>query len=67
MDLAWECVSTELRQEPLAVDQKRIIRSAVPPPLASSPFWCGDHEMALTAAVCSLKRSTGDVECGDQM
>ncbi len=24
--------------------------SAVPPPLASKPCWCGDHEIALTAA-----------------
>jgi hypothetical protein len=34
-------------------------RSAVPPPLASRPFWWGLQAMALTAAVCSEKRCTG--------
>lgn len=42
--------------------QKRMQRSAVPPPEASSPFWWGDQAMAFTAAVCSLKRSRGCVE-----
>ena len=33
--------------------------SAVPPPDARSPCWCGDHAIALTAAVCSVNRNTG--------
>ena len=61
-----EPVSTQLSGDAVCVFQKRMHRSAVPPPEASSPFWCGDHEMALTAAVCSLKRSKGEVEWGDQ-
>ena len=47
------------------VFQKRMQRSAVPPPEARSPFWCGDHASALTAAVWSEKRSSGEVPCGD--
>jgi hypothetical protein len=35
--------------------QKRIFRSAVPPPEARIPRWWGDQEMALTAAVCAEK------------
>mmetsp|Transcript_818 Transcript_818/g.1934 ORF Transcript_818/g.1934 Transcript_818/m.1934 type:complete len:200 (+) Transcript_818:422-1021(+) len=63
----WLPVSTHESGVAVCVFQKRMHRSAVPPPEASSPFWCGDQAMALTAAVCSLKRRTGDVECGDQM
>ena len=59
MDLAWECVSTELRHEPLAVDQKRIIRSAVPPPDASRLRCHGHHASALTAAWWASQRKSG--------
>ena len=31
----------------VSVFQNRIQRSAVPPPLAKSPWWCGDHAMAV--------------------
>ena len=40
---------------PEAVFQKRMQRSAVPPPLASSPCWCGLQAIALTAACVSSK------------
>ncbi len=36
------------------VFQKRMQRSAVPPPEASSPCWWGDQAMAFTAARCSV-------------
>ena len=39
--------------------QNRMQRSAVPPPLASSPCWWGDQAMAFTAARCSLYVCTG--------
>lgn len=42
----WLPVSTHCRAVPLAVFQKRMQRSAVPPPLASRPCWWGDHAMA---------------------
>ncbi len=42
--------------------QKRMQRSAVPPPDASKPCWWGDHAMAFTAALWSLNLMTGDVE-----
>jgi len=57
--LAWLPVSIELRTFPLAVFQNLIHLSAVPPPDARRPCWCGDHAIALTAAVCSVKRNTG--------
>jgi hypothetical protein len=57
--LAWLPVSIELRAFPLAVFQKRIHLSAVPPPDARRPCWCGDHAIALTAAVCCVSRNTG--------
>lgn len=44
---------------PVSVFQNRMHLSAVPPPLASNPWWCGDHAMALTAAKCSVKAWTG--------
>ena len=46
----WECVSTSLRQLPELEFQKRIMRSAVPPPDASKFFCHGHHAKALTAA-----------------
>lgn len=55
----WLPVSIELSIFPLAVFQNRMHRSAVPPPDARSPCWCGDHAMALTAAVCSVRRRIG--------
>ena len=44
---------------PVSVFQNRIHLSAVPPPEARSPWWWGDHAMALTAAKCSVKVWTG--------
>jgi len=44
---------------PLVVFQKRIHRSAVPPPDARRPVWWGDQAMALTAAVCSVSLKAG--------
>lgn len=41
-----EPVSTHCMGCPVSVFQKRMQRSAVPPPLASSPWWWGDHAMA---------------------
>lgn len=52
-------VSTHCRGWPVNVFQKRIHWSAVPPPLASRPCWCGDHAMAFTAARCSVYVWTG--------
>ena len=62
---ACEPVSSAERAVAVWVFQKRMQRSAVPPPEARSPFWCGDHASALTAAVWSEKRSSGEVPCGD--
>ena len=60
-------MSTLLRLEDVAVFQKRMQRSAVPPPDARRPCWCGDQAMAFTAAVWLLNLSTGLVECRPQM
>ena len=51
----------------VAVFQKRMQRSAVPPPLASRPCWWGDHAIALTAAVWSLnlQHGAGGVQAPD--
>ena len=54
-----ECVSTALTNAPLLVFQKRIMRSAVPPPEASRFFCHGHHARALTAAWCWSKLKTG--------
>ena len=54
-----EPVSTHCSGRPVIVFQNRIRRSAVPPPLASSPCWCGDQAIALTAARCSEYVWTG--------
>ncbi len=51
----------------MAVLQKRMQRSAVPPPLASRPCWWGDQAMAFTAAAWSPKRKMGEFECWFQM
>lgn len=56
-------VSTADSAEAVAVFQKRMQRSAVPPPLASRPCWWGDHAIALTAAVWSPNFMVGAVEC----
>lgn len=55
----WLPVSTQLSIALVLVFQKRMQRSAVPPPLASRPCWWGDQAIALTAAVCSVKRASG--------
>lgn len=54
-----EPVSMHCRGWPVSVFQKRMQRSAVPPPEASSPCWCGDQAMAFTAARCSVYCCTG--------
>lgn len=59
IELAWLPVSIELSIFPLAVFQNLIHLSAVPPPDATRLCWWGDHAIALTAAVCSVSRSTG--------
>lgn len=59
----WLPVSMQLKCELVVVFQKRIHRSAVPPPDARSPWRWGDHAIAFTAAVCSQYLSTGWVEC----
>ena len=61
----WLPVSTHESAVSVVVFQKRMHRSAVPPPDASSPCWCGDHAMAFTAAVWSPYRSTGCWELAD--
>lgn len=40
----------QLMGTPLAVFQNLMHLSAVPPPDASNPCWCGDHAIAFTAA-----------------
>lgn len=55
----WEPVSMHCSGCPVSVFQKRMQRSAVPPPDASSPCWWGDQAMALTAARCSVYCCTG--------
>lgn len=52
-------VSMHCRGCPVSVFQKRMQRSAVPPPEARSPCWCGDQAMAFTAARCSVYCWTG--------
>ena len=47
-----DLVSTSLRQAPLEVFHKQILRSAVPPPDASVLWWNGHQDKALTAAQC---------------
>lgn len=58
-----EPVSTHCIGCPVNVFQKRMQRSAVPPPLANSPWWCGDQAIAFTAAMCSEYDWTGLSEC----
>lgn len=54
-----EPVSMHCSGWPVSVFQNRIQRSAVPPPDASSPCWCGDQAIAFTAARCSVYCCTG--------
>lgn len=52
-DAATDAAAREEAEGPLeeiSVFQNFIVRSAVPPPLASRPRWCGLHAIALTAA-----------------
>ena len=53
---AWLPVSMQDSAAPVVVFQYRMHRSAVPPPLASSPCWWGDHAIALTAACTARQR-----------
>ena len=56
-------VSIQLRAVLVAVFQKRMQRSAVPPPEASRPCWWGDHAMACnTARLAALKYAQQAVE-----
>jgi len=57
--ITWLPVSTLFNWWPFVVFQKRIHRSAVPPPDARRPLWWGDQAMALTAAVCSVNLKAG--------
>ena len=50
MQQADSPVSIQLRAVLVAVFQKRMQRSAVPPPEASRPCWWGDHAMACNRA-----------------
>lgn len=61
--ITWLPVSTKFSILLFTVFQKRMHRSAVPPPDARRPCWCGDQAMALTAAVCSMSFKTGCWEC----
>lgn len=55
----WDPVSVHCRGWPVRVFQKRMQRSAVPPPDASRPCWWGDQAIAFTAAKCSVYCWTG--------
>lgn len=55
----WEPVSVHCSGWPVRVFQKRMQRSAVPPPEARRPCWWGDQAMAFTAAKCSVYCCTG--------
>ena len=59
----WLPVSMLFNWLPLVVFQKRMQRSAVPPPDARRPLRWGDQVMALTAAVCSVSFRSGFSEC----
>lgn len=59
----FQPVSTHCIGCPVSVFQKRMHRSAVPPPLTSKPWWWGDQAIALTAAMCSEYDWTGLSEC----
>jgi hypothetical protein len=62
-----EPVSMVLSFVVVAVFQNRMHRSAVPPPDASKPCWCGDQAMALTAAEWSENFMAGVLLFNDQM
>ena len=57
--LTCDLVSTLLTHEPVLQFQKRMWRSAVPPPLASRLGCQGHHARALTAAWCWEKVNSG--------
>ena len=65
--LACDFVSTSLRHCPLPVFHRQILRSAVPPPLASTLCWNGHQARALTAAACRSMHSRGRPCRGSQM
>jgi hypothetical protein len=62
-----EPTSTVFRVVPVRVFLNRMVLSAVPPPDAKSPCWCGDQAIALTAAVWSLNFRIGSQEWLFQM
>lgn len=57
----WDPVSIELTSVPILVFQNFMQRSAVPPPDASKPLWCGLHAIALTAALWDPNLCIGSV------
>ena len=57
-----EPVSTDCRDCPVRVFQNRMVLSAVPPPDARIPCWCGDHVKALIAAEWSVYLCMGALE-----
>ena len=63
----YDPVSTAWSGWSVWVFQKRMWRSAVPPPVAKRPFWWGDQPIAFTAAVCSWNFTTGLLECKFQI
>lgn len=56
-------VSTHCMGCPVNVFQNLMHLSAVPPPDANRPWWCGDHAIALTAAKWSVYVWTGATDC----
>jgi hypothetical protein len=55
----WEPVFTLLMFWRVKVFQNRMHWSAVPPPVAKRPLYCGLHPIALTAAWCWLNLTSG--------
>ena len=56
-----EPVSTLCSAAPVDVFQNLMHLSAVPPPDAMRPCWCGLHAIAFTAAWCPTNRWMGSV------
>ena len=63
----WEPVSILSRRVWSRVFQNLMVLSAVPPPVASTPWLWGDHDMPFTAATWLLNLQIGVEEWLDQM